>query len=292
GEKFFEGGEIIVFDEANGKILTLTEREYVLGATLCEMPASYEPEALKAQAVACHTYALFVKKMRQSSPDPNLKSAYFTVNSSMLEGYMSIDRAKSYFKDSFSEYYSKVSAAVDEVLAQVLTYDGELISSCYHAISGGRTEASENVFAAPRPYLVSVDSKQDMTAPSFESKVEMEAFVLEDKMKCFDAEFKATQPPSDWFGEKKLSDAKTVLTINICGRQYKGTQVREALNLRSAAFDVKYENEKFIFTVRGFGHGVGMSQYGANELAKKGWSYKEILAQYYKGTALSKAEGF
>ncbi|MEG1017768.1 MAG: SpoIID/LytB domain-containing protein, partial [Oscillospiraceae bacterium] len=111
GEKIFEGGEIIVFDEANGKILTLTEREYVLGATLCEMPASYEPEALKAQAVACHTYALFVKKMRQSSPDPNLKSAYFTVNSSMLEGYMSIDRAKSYFKDSFSEYYSKVSAA-------------------------------------------------------------------------------------------------------------------------------------------------------------------------------------
>ncbi|MEG0912378.1 MAG: stage II sporulation protein D [Oscillospiraceae bacterium] len=285
----YDGGSILVLDEASGQTLSLTEREYVIGAVLCEMPALYEPDALKAQAIATHTYALFVKDMREAAPLPELAGAYFKVNTSAFSGYMTKDQAEVHFGNNFEKYYSKITAAVDSTLDTVLKYDGKLISACYHAISPGKTENSENVFSSSAPYLVSVDSSWDSGAEGFETVVALTPGELSDMLGTAKQGFIPSGAPSEWLGDTSYTDAGTVSGINICGVALTGTELRSMLQLRSAAFTARFEDDKFVFTVHGYGHGVGMSQYGANCMAKSGKSYKEILAHYYKNTNLSAA---
>ena len=285
----YEGGEIIVFDEAAGQTLTLTEREYVLGALVCEMPALYEPEALKAQAVAIHTYALNVVQSSEASPDPELEGAAFKVNTALYLGYTTAQNAEKIYGGSFGEYYTKMENAVDAVMGEMLTYNGEPISACYHAISPGRTEASENVFVSALPYLVSVDSSFDATAEDFLSQKNLTANELEDVLRAHDAGFSPAGEPAAWAGAASTTEAGTVLTQSICGREYAGTKLRELFGLRSAAFTLTYSDGEFVFSVKGYGHGVGLSQYGANYLAKEGKTYSEILAHYYPGAVLTAA---
>ena len=282
-----EGGIIIVFDEATEQTLILTEREYVLGALMCEMPALYEPEALKAQAVAIRTYALLLVKNSANSPDPELGGAAFKVNSATYTGYMTRQGAITCYGDKFNEYYAKMEQAVDDTLGQVLTYEGELISACYHAISPGRTEASDNIFISALPYLVSVDSSWDETSPDFISEKRFRVSEFDDALQLYDRDFKTSGDPQNWLGSVTVSEAGTVLKQTVCDRQYSGTTLREIFALRSAAFELSYQDGEFIFKVKGYGHGVGLSQYGANCMAKDGSTYSEILAHYYPGTALS-----
>ena len=288
-EERYEGGVIIVFDEAAGQTLTLTEREYVLGALVCEMPALYESEALKAQAVAIHTYALNVVQSSAAKPDPELEGAAFKVNTALYLGYTTAQNAEKIYGGSFGEYYTKMENAVDAVMRGILTYNGEPISACYHAISPGRTEASENVFVNALPYLVSVDSSFDATAEDFLSQKNLTANELEDVLRAYDAGFVAAGEPAAWAGAASTTEAGTVLTQSICGREYAGTKLRELFGLRSAAFTLAYTDGEFVFSVKGYGHGVGLSQHGANYLAKEGKTYSEILAHYYPGAALTEA---
>jgi stage II sporulation protein D len=286
----YEGGTLTVFDEATGQPLTLSEREYLLGAVMCEMPALYEPEALKAQVVACHTYALCVQSMRQSDPDPALMGAAFAVNSETLTGYMTKERAQQIYGARFEEYYTKMEQAVDAVLRDILTYNGEPISACYHAISPGRTEASENIFVTALPYLVSVDSSYDKTAEGYLSTATFTPGELEDVLRLYDKEFTRVGETAQWLGDAQVSEAGTVLSQRICGRDYAGTTLREIFGLRSPAFELRYDGEQFVFEVKGYGHGVGMSQNGANGLAKEGKTYVEILAHYYPGAVLTQLD--
>ncbi len=284
----YQGGEIIVFDEASGQTLTLTEREYVLGALMCEMPALYELEALKAQAVAIHTYALNVKEMRRQTPDPELMGGYFKVNSRFYTGYMTQGGAKECYGSNFDKYYAKMEQAVDETLQELLYYDGKPISACYHAISPGRTEASETIFTTALPYLVSVDSAWDAEAEGYLSEVKFAPNELEDLLRAYDKDFETSGDPSSWIGSATVSEAGTVLNQTLCDRNYAGTSLREVFGLRSAAFVLSYENGSFVFQVKGYGHGVGMSQNGANYLAKQGKTYAEILGHYYPGAVITK----
>lgn len=285
----YEGGEIIVFDEAKGQTVTLSEREYVLGALICEMPALYEDEALKAQAVAIHSYALNVKQARRDNPDPALKGGYFMVNSANFTGYTTVDGAKKVYGDNFDAYYAKMEAAVDATIQQILTYDGDPISACYHAISPGRTEASENIFVSALPYLVSVDSSWDTAAADYKSEARFTPSDFEDLMRIYDKDFKVSGDPSAWVGSVTVSEAGTVLKQMLCDREYAGTSLREVFSLRSAAFELSYDEStsEFVFNVKGYGHGVGLSQNGANGMAKEGKTYEEILAHYYPGTVLT-----
>lgn len=284
---FYAGGEIIVLDEATGQTLTLTERDYVLGALICEMPALYDPEALKAQAVAIHTYALNVKETQLANPNPELKGAYFKVNSSTYTGYTTEDGAAKIYGKDFAKYYDKMKQAVDETMAQILTYDGKPICACYHAISPGKTEASENIFVTPLPYLVSVDSSFDETAENFLSEARFAPSEVEDYLRSYDSSFTTSGDPANWIDTAVTSEAGTVLSQTICGREYAGTSLREIFRLRSAAFALAYTDGEFVFTVKGYGHGVGLSQYGANYLAETGKTYIEILNHYYPGAVLT-----
>ncbi len=285
-EPAYTGEELILLDEANGQTLRLSEREYLIGAVMSEMPALYEPEALKAQAVAAHTYALYVKELREANPVPELQGAYFTVNTELCAGYMTPERARSRFGADYALYSQKITDAVDAVLGQALQCDGRLISACYHAISPGKTEYSENVFSAPAPYLVSVDSGWDTGAEGYESVVTFAPSELDDLLRLGKQDFAAAGDPAEWLGERRATDAGTVLTQVICGTSFTGVELREMLGLRSAAFTLSYADGMFTCTVHGYGHGVGMSQYGANAMAKEGKTYAEILAHYYPNTEL------
>jgi len=283
----YTGGEITVFDESAGQTLELTMREYVTGALICEMPASYEPAALQAQAIAIHTYALTVQAMREAAPDPALEGGVIAVDTANHIGYTTRELAIRLYGDNFNEYYRKMQDAVDATLKYILTYDGQPISACYHAVSPGRTEASENIFVSALPYLVSVDSSWDEQAPDFETEKRFSATEFSDLLYSYDAGFTTSGSPSGWLGSTDRSEAGTVLSQTICARQYVGTTLRTVFGLRSAAFDLTYEDDTFVFTVRGYGHGVGMSQYGANYLALQGKTSSEILAYYYPGAVLT-----
>ncbi|MEG0751732.1 MAG: stage II sporulation protein D [Oscillospiraceae bacterium] len=283
----FQGIELIVLDEGTDKLLTLSERDYAIGAVMSEMPASYEVQALEAQAIACRSYARHIKALRDKEPLKQLKGGVFAINTAKLEGYISPDQAKARFGSSYAKYSEKITAAVDETIDEILTFDGAPIAACYHAISPGKTENSENVFTSALPYLVSVDSSFDTTAKGYESAVKLPPAELEDMIRTADSSFKTSGDPSTWLGTLRASEAGTVLELELCSRKFTGPELRKHLNLRSAAFSVEYSDNAFVFTVHGYGHGVGMSQNGANELAKRGADHAAILAHYYKGAELT-----
>ncbi len=151
------------------------------------------------------------------------------------------------------------------------------------------TEYSENVFGSPRSYLVAVDSSLDTTASDYLSTAEFTSGELSALLRQYDGS-EPSGKPSEWLGTPSYSKSGTVLNLNIGGTEYTGQQLRSALSLRSAAFDVVYENSKFVFTVRGYGHAVGMSQYGANCLAAQGYDYTQILSHYYPTAELTTTE--
>lgn len=285
------GEEIVVLDAASGELIHLSERDYAVGAVMCEMPAGYESEALAAQALASRSYALYVKAQRESAPLPELNGAHFSVNTATLEGYMTPEQARGLWGASFDEYYQKICAAVDGTMNEALTYEGAPIAACYHAISPGETENSENVFASPLPYLVSADSSWDKAAEDYETTVSFTPAALEDMLRFGDNTFSAAGEPESGLGASRATAAGTVLSLEICSRGFSGVKLREYLSLRSAAFEAVYKDNEFVFTVRGYGHDVGMSQHGANELAKSGKTHAEILAHYYHGAQVTLIKG-
>ncbi len=266
-----ENFRILITDE--NKVKTITARDYVIGVVSAEMAAEYEPEALKAQAVVAYTYAKYKAEKRQD------KEYDITDTSSSDQAFLTVAEAKERFGASYDKYSEKITAAVDEVLGQTVTYQGKPILAVCHSISGGRTESATNMWGGEYPYLQPVESVGDVLNPNYLSEVKVSA---EDMEKAFKSlEITTDKEPSEWLGEIKRSDSGTVLNITICGKAVKGSELRSALGLRSANFDVEYSDSNFKFTVRGYGHGVGMSQYGAQFMALQGSSYKEILLWYY-----------
>ncbi len=286
----YTGEGFLVLDLSDGRVMELTEYEYVLGSVLSEMPASYGEEALKAQAVASHTYALLLRQNARQNGEPE-GGADFSVDSSLCQGYMDPADAESYLGTGWEDYLKKVEDAVSEVIDEALYCDGQLVSACYHAISPGRTEDSGNVFAVSVPYLSPVDSSWDRSAAGYLSTASFDPYTLDSLLKLQHPDYQSQGEPDQWLGEMEATESGTVLWVEFCGQQFKGTEIREALGLRSAAFDLQYSQEEgFVFTVYGYGHGVGMSQVGAGYLADEGWSYQEILAHYYTGAELKEIE--
>ena len=251
-----------VFDITSGKVMEMPMKDYLIGAVMAEMPAAYETEALKAQAVAAHTYALRREKLEKENPTP--------------------EQGKAFYGTAYDEYRKKIEAAVDAVYSEALFYKDEPIAAAFHSISCGRTEDSAEVWEAAFPYLVSVSSEWDEDAPTFYSENKIAADGI-----------KAAFPDADLDKDGSVSvDSLTsggyAKRVTIGGRTYSGQEVRTALGLRSAAFTVSYSqaDDIYTFSVKGSGHGVGMSQYGANCLAKEGKSYREILEYYYNGCSL------
>lgn len=283
-----QAGEAVfrILNEATNEVFTVSERDFILGTVACEMPISFEPEALKAQAVAAYTYYSNVRSRARAASDSDTGSD-FSADPAAAKVYMSKEQLQERWGDSFEERYQKLCAAVDAVTGQLLVQDSEPILAVFHAISGGNTEASADVFGGERSYLTPVPSPGDLLAPNYQTTVTLTA---EEFKAAAEAQWEGIAfegEPQTWVGQAERTASGMVKTIKLGSMDVKGTEARTAFSLRSADFDLLYSEGNFVFTVRGYGHGVGMSQYGAEYMAQQGSSYQEILAWYYPGSSLS-----
>lgn len=285
GEQFYR-----VLDISSGTVSEVSVRDYVIGAVCAEMPASFCEDALKAQAVAAHTYAERQKMLSEQSPDPELSGADFSNDTSKFQGFFTREQAQQYYGDSFEEDYARISACVDEVLPYILTYEGEPIISAFHSMSAGTTESAENVWGQAVDYLVPVSSEGDENAPKYQEETSFSADELSALLISAFGELSLPDDTGKWVKVTAVSEQGTVLTAQVGEKTVTGNDLRTALGLRSACFEVSAEGGSITFTTRGFGHCVGMSQYGANTMAQKGSSWQEILAHYYPNTVLLRNE--
>ena len=269
--------ETVITVLTDGKTQETTMADYLIGVVAAEMPASFEPEALKAQAVAARTYILD----RAAHPIEAHRDAAVCGDPGCCCAYVSEDVMRENWGRDFRKNLRRIRNAVRETDGQRLTYEGEPIRAVFHSSSGGQTEASAALWGAV-PYLVSVSSPETaQTVPGFETTVTVSAADAEKAL-----EVKLPEDPAQWLGETVRDASGRVETITIGGRTLSGAEARSLFSLRSTNFTAEAADGNLVFHVIGSGHGVGMSQYGANVMAQQGVGYAEILAHYYPGTVL------
>lgn len=272
--------EIKVYLTDSQTTLTVEKDEYILGVVAAEISAENNLEALKAQALAAYTFAY--RKHIQNSKTNN---EYDLTNDSTLDQrYIDEEERRVKWGEKFDDNENKLKKAVEAVKNQLIVYNGEPILAAYHAISAGKTETAKNVWGTDYPYLQSENSVGDLLCADFYSELSVSADDFTKKIT--ELEIQVTGEMDKAIGTIKKSPSGTVLNIEVCGKKVTGAQMREAFALRSAAFDVIYKEGSFVFTVSGYGHGVGMSQFGANYMAQQGSDYKEILSAYYRGVEI------
>ena len=252
------------------EVVDMPLEEYVVGVVACEMPASFDIEALKAMAVAARTFALY-----KISTNKNYKLSTTTKD----QCYISKNQMKKNWKDNYEKNYNKILKAVNETSNEYLTYKDKVIISFYFSISNGYTENCENVFSQKLDYLKSVDSSWDKDYLYKEKTIKIDENVFLKKLGI----------SSNKVSSIKIDRSSTgrINKIIINNKSFKGTTFRKLLSLRSTDVEIKVDNGKVIINTKGYGHGVGMSQYGANSMAKKGYKYDEILKYYYTGVEIS-----
>lgn len=261
-----------VKDTDTNKIIKMNLEEYIVGVVAAEMPASFHDEALKAQAVAARSYALY--KINNSNKE------YDLVTDVTNQSYITQEEMKNKWNNDFDKYFSKIYKAVNDTKDEVMYYEDEVIEAFYFSMSNGYTEEASLVFKETEPYLTSVESSWD-----------------NESLKGFSKEVIFTKAE---FCEKlnlscetlivndiERSSSNRVNKIIINNMEFIGTDLRKKLDLRSTDFNITISANNVVITTYGYGHGVGMSQYGANGMAKEGYSYEEILKHYYTGINIS-----
>lgn len=253
----------------NGVPTTLAFEDYITGVVAAEMPASFHTSALQAQAILARTYALKRVEEGKRLTDSTDTQVYYDENQLRAE-----------WGSSFDLYWNKVKEACQSTKGQTLQYHGAYIDAVYHSTSNGKTEAARNVWGYEIPYLQSVDSHWDYNTTFYANTV-----------------YKDMNQLIQLFGIANLeegdieilsrNESGRVSEIRIQNQTYQGVDLRSILGLRSSDFDISVENGNLVITTRGWGHGVGMSQYGANGMAKEGYTYAQILSHYYPGTTIS-----
>ena len=281
-----EGDLVPILNTDTGQVEQVPLEEFVLGSVASEMPYNWPDEALKAQAIASRSYALARVALNDGS-DPTLQGAAFSASPAQHLGFVKTEQMQQMWGDAFQQNYDRLKGLVEATAGQVLEYEGQTALACYHAISAGHTEASENVWSTPLPYLCGVDSVLDLTSPDLTATVTMTSQEVYNSLLLAFPGLQLEGDPVNWFGQPQLTAAGYIDTIPVGPSQLAGTDVRQALGLRSACFTVAYADGQFTFTTTGYGHGVGMSQYGAYALALTGQTYDAILATYYPGTTLT-----
>lgn len=279
--------EITIFLADKKETQTLPMADYIRGVVMAEMPASFEEEALKAQAVIAHTYALRVIANETASPSDDLKGAVISTDPSRHQAYLSDEEAKEQYGGKYEDYSKKIQNCVESVLGEILTYNDEPIIAAFHAMSSGNTEDAKNVWGQEVPYLVKCESEGDTLSPSFENSLTLTTAevkkILEEKYQ--DITF--TDDPAKWFEIIQTTPSGYVSEVKVLGQTLTGQELRSLFGLKSSDVSIEYQDEKFTFTTKGYGHGVGLSQYGADYMARQGKTYREILTHYYPNTVLT-----
>lgn len=264
----------------SGGIVTMDMQEYLTGVVAAEMPASFQEEALKAQAVAARTYAMYCAAGAKHG------EAQVCTEFACCQAWHSDDTLRQNWGEDYEAHIQKIRAAVEATKGQYLTYEGQPVFAAFHSSSAGATEDCGQVWN-PSPYLVSVSSPETAEdVPNYVSLVECTPLDFRDTLLYAHPEADFTGEESTWIGEISLDPSGRVASAVLGGVSMEGTELRQLFSLRSTAFTLEYAEGLFRFTVTGYGHGVGMSQYGANVMARQGETYTGILAHYYPGTVL------
>lgn len=265
--------------KTSDKIESVPAAEYVAGVVAAEMPASFNIEALKAQCVAAYTFALY-RKNEGRYKEYDLTDSYKTDQS-----YINDALRREKWGEAYEQNSAKISEAVKSVLGEYLSFDDKPALTLYHALSAGVTNSCADVFGSQVQYLVSVDSAGDLLSPDYKSVF---SFSEDDLVNKLSALYKPQNGGQNLFSDIKTAKSGLVLSLIYGEKTTSGGEIAKLLDLPSAAFDIEYSASSYTFTCVGRGHGVGMSQYGAQSQAAGGADYKEILFHYYPGTRLMK----
>lgn len=284
--------KIKVYIEDQNKIVELDFEDYIRGVVAAEMPVSFDIEALKAQAIAARTFA-FANMQQNGGSGCNKHKGADVCSTVHCQAYITKEeRFKNWPATDAAANWEKLTKAVAETKGMILTYNNELARHIkYHSTSGGKTEDSINVFGYKEPYLVSVDSSFEEGTPNYTSKVVMSKTEFVKRIKELNPSTNVTANTLaksvkilDW------TEGERVKTIRVGDKTFTGIDIRWAFGLKSAAFTINIDSKNVTFNVKGYGHGVGMSQWGANQMGKMGKKYDEILKHYYKGIEIKKIE--
>lgn len=260
-----------------GEVVKLSLDDYIKGVLIGEVPATYEDEAIKAQAIVARTYTLY--KLYNSSGAHENADMCDDVNH--CQAYKSKEYAFNCWKDEAESKWSKIENAVSSTSGQVIKYDGELINAFFHAHSGGMTEDVKFVWGREEiPYLKSVESEEGY---DYADKVEYTKKdfydILKNKYQDFDSEMTN-------YNIDKLTLSGRVDKMTIGNKEFLGTEIRSLFGLRSTYFSLEEDGENMVFKTKGYGHGVGMSQEGANYMAMHGKKCEDIIKHYYTDVSI------
>ncbi|MDP4118808.1 MAG: stage II sporulation protein D [Bacillota bacterium] len=262
---------------------------YLVGVVAAEMPASFPEEALKAQAVVARTY-IVSRTLADKGDVAEHKGAPICTNPAHCNAWKSTEDARTGWGNVADEYLAKVTKAVNDTKGQIILYNGKPISAVYYAMSGGSTENAADVWGGNVPYLKSVSSSFDKNAPNFSTTAEFTFDEFRNIITGENAKANLSGNPNSWIGAVSTSQGGGVTSIVIGGQAFKGTRLRTLFSLRSQNFTVEI-TDRVIFHVKGYGHGVGMSQWGCKFLAEGGKNYEEILKYYYTGVEIGAMPG-
>ena len=271
-------GHIVKLLQPDGTVEELTMADYLFGVVAAEMPAAFEEEALKAQACAARTYTV----VRQASAHAAHPQADVCTDSGCCQAYVERQAAETRWGISAGTYSAKISQAVSGTDGLGILYQGAPIQAVFFSSAPGQTADAVAVWGSQVDYLKSVSSPEGDEVPNYRSQVVLTAEEVRSRVLAAYPGAGLSGDPSGWFGAP-ASSGGVVTSIPVGGVTLTGSQVRTLFSLRSAAFTVAWDGAGFTFSVTGYGHGVGMSQYGANAMAKEGSSFRDILTWYYTG---------
>ncbi len=271
---------ITVFLSSQNQNVEMDMFEYICGSVAAEMPLAYHEEALKAQAVTCYTNALRLKLNTEKTNNADISD-----NTAIHQGYINEAERRAKWGNDFEKYESKLKNVVNSVKNQAIYYNDRLIVAAFFAISCGKTESSGNLWSENVPYLTSVESQGDCLSPQYATSVSFSLDEFVSKMKSANADF-SIESLANAVTIKETSSTGTVLKAEINGNSYTGEEIRSIFSLRSPVFTVTSTDSSITFNVLGYGHGIGMSQYGADYFARQGYTYKDILTHYYSGVVV------
>lgn len=264
------------------EVKTLTMEEYLPLVLAAEVPASFAQEALKAQAVAARTYIVYCA----AHTNPKHPEASVCTKSGCCMAYHDEPELRGLWGEDYEAKWALLEAAAKDTDGEILRYEALPILASFHSSSAGKTEDGRELWGDV-PYLKSVNSPEtEADVPNFVTRVEVSRENFKETVLLLRPQAVFPENPADWVTETEHDESGRVRKMIIAGQSLTGPELRKLFSLRSTAFRLSFENDSFLFTVTGYGHGLGLSQYGANVMAKNGFQYREILAHYYPGAVL------
>lgn len=280
GEAVMPQSFLLRFEET-GEVVEIAAVDYVIGCLFAQIPVSYHEEALRAQAVAAYTYALRTVRNNALYPTAEMKGVDLTDSKVTCQAYFTEAEARAYYGADYDAYYDKVRGAAEYGAGHWLSYGGEPIYSVYHSVSSGQTNGAYSVWGRNFPYLQSVPSAWDSSHVNFLCSNEMTVESMRVRLLEYSRSINMPIDYGLWFTEVNANEGGYVETVRIGDTTVSGGDAWRIFNLRSTAFEVTYDGSVFTFVTKGYGHGVGLSQYGANYMAESGYTAREILEYYY-----------